>query len=372
MKTSYSENIKIKRKYFEWRAESDAGSAPSTINQIVMSIGFWEEFTTNRDFRQLDVETVRAFKKMLRERINPITGQPLSLISQRNHLIHLKDFYKWLPSQPGYKSKILGTDHRYFSLDRKQNMMALDRPKHRIPTLPIIKQIIMGITIKNEIDQRDQAMIAFAASTAARIDAVISMPLGCIDIASMRILQDPLEGVRTKFGRWIPTKLFEFDEDISNIIIKWVSFLRNVKLFTDDDPLFPVAKIVREAPDHYNFTADQLDRRFWKKTSSAREVFKKRCAEAGVDYFNPHSFRDAVIKIAESRCKTIADYKAVSKNVGHRRMATTFLQYGDLTDDEVADRIRSLAKTTESDADVLREIRDEMKKLSGNRKVDDT
>ena len=78
MKTSYSENIKIKRKYFEWRAESDAGSAPSTINQIVMSIGFWEEFTNNRDFRQLDVEAVKAFKKMLRERINPTTGQPLS------------------------------------------------------------------------------------------------------------------------------------------------------------------------------------------------------------------------------------------------------------------------------------------------------
>jgi len=345
MKQFNPNNERIKRKYGEWLDEGDGFSA-STIDQILRSVVLWEEYTDREEFGKLDTEIIKAFKKMLHEKINPVTKQPLTLTTQHHHLLHLHDFYKWLSQQPGYKSKIILSDLAYFRLDRKQTRIALNQPTRRFPTPEIIKQVIHSITPGNEIDRRDRAMMAFAFISGARIDALVSLPLGCINMDTMLVLQDPEQGVRTKFGKRIPTVLFDFDEDSIEIVKDWVRFLREEKFFTDADPLFPPTKIEQESGG-YSFVAAGLERTFWKSSSSARKIFKKRFNEAGMEYFNPHSFRRATANTAFALCKTPSDAKAVSQNLGHKNMATTMFDYVELPEDEVAKHIRQLTRKNE-------------------------
>jgi hypothetical protein len=193
-----------------------------------------------------------------------------------------------------------------------------------------------------------------------RIEAIISLPLGCFDIDRLRVTQDPALSVRTKFSKRIVTTLFNFDPYFLKIVKAWRMFLRTEKLFTDADPLFPVQKAAHESADG-SIVADELGRTFWAKTNSAREVWKKRCREAGVEYFSPHSFRHAAIKEVINYCHSPADLKAISLNIGHSKIPTTLFQYGHLDDEERDRRIRNLKAGAETDSEVLREIRNEIK-----------
>ena len=350
------QNERIKRKYYEWLKEGRGFSA-STIDQIARSISSWERYIEMEDFKKLDTETIKAFKRMLQAKTNPLTRQPLSLTTQHHHLLYLSDFYKWLSMQPGYKSKIILTDAAYFGLDRKQTRVALNRPARRVPTLEIIKKVIHSIVPENEVDRRDQALMALAFLSGMRIDAIVSLPLGCINMDAMFVTQDPEMGVRTKFAKRIPTTIFDIDKKSIDILRAWIKFLREEKLYTDADPLFPATKVEQENPDSYSFAAITLDCKFWKNANSAREIFKKRFKNAGVEYFTPHSFRHAVADIALSLCETPSDFKAVSQNLGHENIATTMFDYAKLPEDEVAKRVKQIThKESRDPEEILRKV----------------
>jgi len=351
-----SQNERIKRKYHEWLKEGD-GLSMSTIDQNIRSLGLWESYTNLEDFGNLNTEKIKAFKRMLQAKINHITKQPLSLTTQHHHLLHLSDFYKWLSMQPGYKSKIILTNVAYFGLDRKQTRVALNQPTRRIPTPEIIKKVIYSITPVNEIDRRDRALMALAFLSGMRIDALVSLPIGCVNMDDMLILQDPELGVRTKFSKRIPTTIFDFDEDSVEILRGWVRFLREEKLFTDADPLFPSTKIEQEGPDSYSFTANGLERKFWKNAGPARNIFKKRFKEAGMEYFGPHSFRHATANTALHLCETPIEFKAVSQNLGHENIATTMFDYAKLSEDEVAKRVKQIThKEPHDPEEIVRKV----------------
>ncbi len=341
MTKNNSQNERIKRKYREWVAEA-RGFNVKTVDQIIRSITMWEQHTKMSDFRDLNTERVKTFKKMISEKINLATKQPLSLTTQHHHLLYLNDFYQWLSLQPGYRQKIIRSNIAYFSLERKQTRIALDRPKRKYPTMEIIKRVVTSIRIENEIDRRDQALMAFAFITGMRIEAITTTPIGCVDMDKLLVSQDPSKNVKTKFSKRIPTTIFNFDAGLTEVVKKWVTFLRSDKLFTDNDPLFPLTKVEQKGTDNYSFIANKLECKFWKNPNGAREVFKKRFKEADVEYFNPHSFRHATEYTALSLCKTPLEFKAVSQNLGHKNIATTMFDYATLSEDDVAKNIKGL------------------------------
>ena len=52
--------------------------------------------------------------------------------------------------------------------------------------------------------------------------------------------------------------------------------------------------------------------------------------QAGLPYFNPHSFRNTLVRLGQSVCRTPEDFKAWSQNLGHEQVLTTFLSYGEV------------------------------------------
>lgn len=92
------------------------------------------------------------------------------------------------------------------------------------------------------------------------------------------------------------------------------------------------------------FAADGLDRKHWSNATPIRTIFRKVFNDAGLPYFNPHSFRNTLIRLGEEVCKTPEQFKAWSQNLGHEKVLTTFLSYGGVACQRQGEIIRDLAK----------------------------
>ena len=71
-----------------------------------------------------------------------------------------------------------------------------------------------------------------------------------------------------------------------------------------------------------------LARRGWATSEPVRDIFRAAFAAAGLPYYNPHSFRDMLVRHAMTLDLTPEEMKAWSQNLGHADVLTTFTSYG--------------------------------------------
>jgi integrase len=148
--------------------------------------------------------------------------------------------------------------------------------------------------------------------------------------------------VNTKFSKTFATWFFPVGNDVRQVVIEWINYLRRVKLWGLDDPLFPATKII--VGDTRHFEASGLDRKHWHSATPIRAVFKRAFTAAGLPYFNPHSFRKTLALLGGQICKSPEEYKAWSQNLGHEHVLTTFSSYGDVGRQRQAEIIRGLGE----------------------------
>ena len=96
------------------------------------------------------------------------------------------------------------------------------------------------------------------------------------------------------------------------------------------------------APDG-GFAPVGLARRGWASSEPVREIFRRAFAAAGLPYFNPHSFRDMLVRHAMSLDLSPEQMKAWSQNLGHADVLTTFTSYGAVPTHRQGELIRGLA-----------------------------
>ncbi len=153
------------------------------------------------------------------------------------------------------------------------------------------------------------------------------MKLKHVELIAGYVYQDARE-VKTKFSKTFNTYFFPVGEEIRAIVSEWVSFLRDEKLWGNDDPLFP-ATLVALGPTR-QFTAAGMAREHWSSAAPIRSIFHEAFISAGLPYFNPHSFRNTLAQLGEEVCKTPEQFKAWSQNLGHEKVLTTFTIYGEV------------------------------------------
>lgn len=331
-------NEKLKRKYFKYLKEG-LGYSQSTINAVEKALLRYEDYTDQEDYSRFSKRKAVGFKKALEAKI--FRGKRISMSTVYCYLRHLKSFFVWLSGQPGYKSKINLNSVSYLSLERKKVKEALSPKKKKIPSLEYVKKLTDSIVIKSEIDQRDRALISFLLLSGMRDKAVSTLPLGCFNLETLEINQDPKLGVDTKFGKRILTTLFKFDTQLINYVIEWSQYLEKCKFFTITDPLFPRSK-VDQVENGLAFVCRAVEPKFWRGTSSIRNILKSRSSAAEMEYFNPHSFRHAAVHIALRYCRTPEEMKAISQNLGHEYVGTTMMTYGNLDEYRVAEVVKKI------------------------------
>lgn len=191
------------------------------------------------------------------------------------------------------------------------------------------------------IEKRNRALIAFTLLTGARDSAIASLKIKHVILHEERLFQDARE-VKTKFRKTFNTYFFPVGELPLNIVKTWIEYLTKELLFSPDDPLFPKTKMV--VGDDRRFKACDLLREHWLTASPIREIFKLAFENANLPYYNPHSFRNTLVRLGEQQCQTPEDFKAWSQNLGHEGVLTTLYSYGEVPDYRQAEVIKKLSE----------------------------
>jgi len=361
MLKSNLENETIKRKYYDFLKESQ-GYSDATITAVKKSIYRYEEFTDFEDFSKFNKKKAIEFKKWIEEKKDPRSKKQISITTCYHYIRNLKDFFKWLSFQAGYKSKICPTDVEFLKLPKEKARIAIAQKREKYPTFEQVKKVISTININNELDLRDRALLSFTLLSGMRDSAIISLPIGAFNENTLQISQDPKLGVKTKFSKTINSVLFKFDDDMLKYVIEWVKYLKSEKLFGNADPLFPRNK-VENAENSKTFISNSVEQKFWQSPTSLRDILKQRFEDAGIEYFSPHTFRHLAVMTAISKCRNGHEIKAVSQNFGHEDVGTTMTTYGTLNNMQVSSIISGMnfSDSESNENDVLKKIQELLK-----------
>ena len=144
-----------------------------------------------------------------------------------------------------------------------------------------------------------------------------------------------------------------------------VAYLRDVLLWGSDDPLFP-ATMIALGPTR-QFQATGLERKHWSNAEPIRTIFREAFSSAGLPYFNPHSFRDMLVRHAMQLNLTVMQLKAWSQNLGHSDLLTTFTSYGAVPVHKQGELIRELGKSAaQIDPAMVAQVVAAMQQLAGD------
>ena len=295
------------------------------MDAVAKALARFEADTKHRDFKAFHFEQAIAFKKRLAEQKGQRSGEKLSKATLNATLAHVRRFFHWLAGQPGYKSRFQYSDADYFNLSEKDVRVATARREQVGPTVEQVKHVIAMMPAGSAIQRRDRALIAFTLLTGARDSAIASLKLKHLNLNASYIEQDARE-VKTKFSKTFTTFFFPVGEEIRRIVAEWVAFLREELLWGNDDPLFPATRTV--LGDARQIEGVGLERARWSTAARIRTIFRDAFVSADLPYFNPHSFRNTLVRLGQAVCQTPEEFKAWSQNLGHDKVLTTFLSYG--------------------------------------------
>jgi integrase len=348
------ENERIKRAYFSYLKEAKRHSEP-TVDAAAKALSRFEEWNQYKSFKAFHHEQAIAFKRHLTEQTSQRSGEKLSKATLHATLKQLRDFFFWLAGQPGYKARLQYSDAEYFNLSDKDVRVATAHRERQAPTLEQVKHVITTMPNGSEIERRNRAVFAFVLLTGARDAAIASMKLKHVDLVEDCVHQDPRE-VKTKFSKNITTFFFPVGQEVGEIIRDWVRYLKEEKLWGNDDPLFPATRVAIGTTRQFETAG--LDRKHWSTATPIRTIFREAFERAGLPYFHPHSLRKTLARLGEEVCNSPEEFKAWSQNLGHEQVLTTFLSYGSVATDRQGAIVRGLSTTEPSTQPSAEEIAD--------------
>ncbi len=332
------ENERVKRKYLIFLKEAKRQDE-SSLDAVAMALSRFEKYTKYRNFKAFRFEQAVGFKKHLAKQENKQTGNKLSKATQNSTLRYLKGFFQWLAMQIGYKSRINYTDSEYFNLSEKDTRVATARRVKPVPTIEQIKHVIENMPVGTAIEKRNRALIAFTLLTGARDSAIASLKLKHVDLIENSLFQDARD-VNTKYSKTFTSYFFPVGDEVRQIVVEWVNYLKTDLLYGNDEPLFPKTNVIQG--DAKTFVPCEFKKEHWATASPIRSIFKEAFISAGLQYFNPHSFRSTLVRYGENLCQSPEEFKAWSQNLGHEGVLTTFYSYGDVQPQRQAEIIQHL------------------------------
>lgn len=311
-----AENERIKYRYFD-RVIHRQGKNKSSLRKIVSSILVFEEFNKFANFKQFQYETAKEFQKFLTNKYSH------SLQSAYRIMQAVQEFFLWLKEQRGYK-RLEYDDIKSLRLSLKDTERAKYSKPRKVADLQKWEEMIMNITPSGEVEVRGRAIFALFLLSGMRIEALISLRIGDLNLEQNYIDQNSTH-VNTKFSQSHKTNLWKFREEIRQIVVDWVKLLREEHSFTNEDPLFP--KIHMTPTNQFKFERDGFKKEFIKQANVIREELANQFENANLDYYTPHTIRHSLIKMFMEFELNPEQLKAVSQNISHKSLETTINSY---------------------------------------------
>ncbi|PHQ81724.1 MAG: hypothetical protein COB65_09905 [Thalassobium sp.] len=118
-----AQNERLKRDYMFFLDQTKGLDERST-DKVLAAILKFELSTGFKPFARFHIEQAARFKIGLAKALNPRTKKPLSHATVDATLALVRDFFIWLSSQSGYRSKLSYSDTAYFRNNRKSARIA--------------------------------------------------------------------------------------------------------------------------------------------------------------------------------------------------------------------------------------------------------
>jgi integrase len=336
MRNFNAENERLKRRYVQYLREAK-GQDEQSIDKVRAALVRFEESTKYKAFKSFHIDQARQFKDAL-ARAKNARGKLLSLSTTDATLRLVKGFFHWLAGQQGFKKVLNYADVEYFNNNRKDARAAHTQSPVQFPSKQAAYHAFQGMADCTELERRDKAMFAFLMITGARVGAVSSLRLKHINLVDGFVYQDGRE-VRTKAGKTITTWFFPMHPDYLACFTAWVDYLRNDRMFGQEDALFP--KPERRIVDG-KFVFDRVSREIYANGSKVNEVFKRAVSQVQLHSYHPHSVRKTLGQELSDRELPLATQKAWSQNLGHENFTTTVSSYLPVSDQQQGMLIKEL------------------------------
>lgn len=333
-------NERVKHAYFDYLKEAK-GRDKATIFAVAKSVARFEESTNARDFKRFHKAQAVAFKARLAAETNARTGEGISKATMVSTMRDLRTFFFWLAREPGFKSHIAYGDADYFNMSDKDVAIARARREKRVPTLAQVHHVLSVMPAGTVLERRDRALVAFTALTGARVGALASFRLRHVDLAKGAVDHDA-RTMRSKFAKTFPTYFMPIGGDALGFFADWLAELERDHHWGSNDPLFPATQMGHD--EDCGFAAVGILRSGWSTTQPINVIFRRAFEGAGLPYFNPHSFRDMMVRHAMSLDLSAEKLKAWSQNLGHADVLTTFTSYGSVPAHRQGELIRALGE----------------------------
>lgn len=218
---------------------------------------------------------------------------------------------------------------------RKFSLTA-DLKEHQAYSLEDVLKVV-GCQAESVLQRRDIAAMCFLFLSGLRVDAFVSLPLSCVNLAEKKISQLPKLGVRTKNSKAAITYLLDIPQ-LYRVVCDWDQFVRQ----TLPADAYWYATISSDAE-----TLSNQGSGAGRRVILARGL-RKVCHKAGITYLSPHKLRHGHAVHALRSAKTIEELKAISQNLMHSSITITDSIYSVLSGADVQDRINGLGKSKDS------------------------
>jgi len=210
--------------------------------------------------------------------------------------------------------------------------------KHEFFTLDEMVRIAR-LKVNTLFEERAQALMCLGYLSGMRADAMVTLPISCIDIKKLTIDQYPSAGVRTKNHKARQTYIIPLPEMI-DVVQAWDDKVRS---------LLPENAMWCATIDR---TGESVLPEY-DPSAGRRQILEKSiavmCEMSGVHYRSPHKLRHGFTVYAVKQAKTMKELKAISQNLMHEDIGTTNRIYGELAGDDVQSVISSLVAKPQSD-----------------------
>lgn len=336
MRKYNAENERLKRRFEQYLREAK-GRDEKSIDKVRAALVKFEESTKYKAFKSFHIEQARQFKDAL-SRAKTARGKPLSLATTDATLRLVKGFFHWLAGQQGYKKVLSYADVEYFNNNRNDARAAHAQRPVKYPSTQAAHHAFQAKSDQTEIERRDKAMFAFLMITGARVGAVSSLRLKHINLVDGFVLQDGRD-VRTKNGKTIMTWFFPMHPDYLMCVTDWVNYLRNDKMFGQEDALFPQPE---RRLVNGKFVWDRVSREIYADGAMVNKVFRTAFEQVQMHPYGAHSVRKTLVQEMNDRELTVAEQKAWSQNMGHENFATTVSSYLPVSEQQQGALIRGL------------------------------
>lgn len=294
-----------------------------------------QAMATQPDFQQY----LLAYRK-------PHSGEPLSVAYADKIVKTSKRFLRWVKINHPAECRELSVDwieNLCPPLPEQLPANPLKEPEYyRLDE--VLKIARLPVEANDWVTIRDIAQVALQFVSGMRAGAATSLPIGAIHLADRKIRQWPSLGVRTKNSQSRTTFLLNIAE-LLTVIQRWDD---RVRAELPDTAVW-YAPAINHWGDKRIVSAsagrvcdDQRPLGKYRQTAFNRRL-RNLCDAAGVPYKSSHKLRHGHVVWGLSRCRNMADYKALSLNIMHANMTITDEVYAVFNGEEIQSRLEEIA-----------------------------